>query len=169
MSKALRYANVDALPKGLQDAARKALNALPKPQAPLPIVHGIDQGHPDGDSAVLGVQRPDGVVTIASCRTQRKNKYGAVVTHVNGIRFDSKREAAYYERLCLRVQLGEVRYFLRQVPLHLPGGTRLVVDFLEVHADGSLHYVDVKGRETDAFKIKRREIQAVYPITIELA
>jgi hypothetical protein len=60
-------------------------------------------------------------------------------------------------------------FFLRQVPLHLPGGTRLVVDFLEFHADGTTHFVDAKGMKTEAFKIKKREIEAHYPITIELA
>lgn len=100
---------------------------------------------------------------------QKRSKYGAVATRVDGIRFDSKREARYYEQLKLRVASGEVRYFLRQVPIHLPGNTRLVVDFLEVMADGSLRYIDVKGRETAAFKIKRREIEAVYPIRILLA
>jgi hypothetical protein len=99
----------------------------------------------------------------------KRSKYGAVPTVVDGIRFDSKREARYYEQLKLRVVSGEVRYFLRQVPIHLPGGTRLVIDFLEFHASGEARYVDVKGRETDAFKIKRREVQAAYPIQILLA
>lgn len=145
MSKALRYANLDALPKGLQDAARKAMAALPQPQDPK-------------KQKLASANEPN----------ISKNKYGAVPTMVDGIRFDSKREARYYMRLKGQQAEGFVRYFLRQVPLHLPGGTRLVVDFVEFHADGSVHYVDVKGRETDAFKIKRREIQAVYPITIEL-
>lgn len=100
---------------------------------------------------------------------EKRSKYSAVVTYVDGIRFDSKREARYYEQLKHRKQSGELLYFLRQVPIHLPGGTRLVVDFLEFHADGSVRYVDVKGRETDAFKIKRREVQAAYPIHIFLA
>ena len=104
-----------------------------------------------------------------AARHAKPNKYGAKATHVDGIRFDSKREARYYEQLKLRVESGEVRYFLRQVPIHLPGGTRLVIDFLEFHTDGSVRYVDVKGRETPAFKIKRREIEAIYPIRILLA
>ena len=98
-----------------------------------------------------------------------RKKYRNQPTVVDGIRFDSKREAAYYTHLKLRVLAGEIRYFLRQVPIHLPGGTRLVVDFLEFHRDGSVHYVDTKGRETEAFKVKRREIQHHYPITVELA
>lgn len=105
----------------------------------------------------------------APAEPAKRNKYGAQATVVDGIRFDSKREARYYEQLKLRVESGEVRFFLRQVPLHLPGGTRLVIDFLEFLADGTQRFVDVKGRETPAFKIKRREIEAIYPIRIFLA
>jgi hypothetical protein len=97
-----------------------------------------------------------------------RRKYGNHPTTVDGIRFDSKREARYYEQLQLEKAAGLVLYFLRQVPLHLPGGTRLVVDFLVVMVDGRIRYVDAKGRETQAFRIKRREIQHHYPITVEL-
>jgi hypothetical protein len=100
---------------------------------------------------------------------KRANKYGAQVTVVDGIRFDSKREARYYERLVRERAAGLVSYFLRQVPIHLPGGTKLVIDFLVVMADGAIRHIDVKGRETTAFKIKRREVQHHYPIVIELA
>lgn len=98
-----------------------------------------------------------------------RHKYGAVAVEHDGIRFDSKAEGRYYEQLKLRVRAGEVLWFLRQTPIHLPGGTKLVVDFLEFHADGSAHFVDVKGMETEAFKIKRREVEAIYPgLQIEL-
>lgn len=99
----------------------------------------------------------------------RKSKYGAIPTVIDGIRFDSRREAKYYEQLKLRVAAGEVRMFLRQVPFHLPGGTKLVVDF-EIHeADGRVRYVDVKGRETPVFRLKKREVEHHYPVEIELA
>jgi len=69
--------------------------------------------------------------------------------------------------LKMRVKVGEVVFFLRQVPIHLPGGTKLVIDFLEFWADGSCHFVDVKGRPTPAYKIKKREVEYHYPIEIE--
>ncbi len=97
-----------------------------------------------------------------------RHKFHAQATEADGIRFSSKKEARYYMALKLRVAAGEVLFFLRQVPLHLPGGTRLVVDFLEFWADGTVHFVDTKGVKTEAFKIKQREIEAVYPITVEL-
>jgi len=98
----------------------------------------------------------------------RASKYNNHPTTVDGIRFDSKKEARYYEQLKIRRATGEVRYWLRQVPMHLPGGTRYVVDFLvffrDPHRDPE--YVDVKGKVTEVFRIKKREIEAVYPIKV---
>ena len=101
-------------------------------------------------------------------RKDVKRKYGNCPRVVDGIRFDSKREANYYEQLKLERHAGLVAYFLRQVAMHLPGGTRLVIDFVVVMTDGRIRYVDAKGRETQAFKIKRREIQHHYPVVLEL-
>jgi hypothetical protein len=99
------------------------------------------------------------------------HKYHNQPTVVDGIRFESKREARYYEQLKVRKALGEVQYWLRQVSLHLPGGTRYIVDFLVFFHDPARkpEYVDVKGRETQVFRLKRREIEHHYPIKIKLA
>lgn len=96
-----------------------------------------------------------------------RHKFRAKITERDGIKFSSKKEAAYYERLKLRVAAGEVLFFLRQVPIHLPGGVKLVVDFQEFRADGSVHFVDTKGMETESFRAKRRMVEALYPIEIE--
>jgi len=101
-------------------------------------------------------------------RLSRPNKYRAVKTNVDGMSFDSKAEARYYQQLKLRVICGDVKYFLTQVPIRLPGGTVYRADFQEFHKDGSVHYVDVKGVQTQVFKIKKREIEALYPIKIEV-
>ena len=100
----------------------------------------------------------------------RTSKYGNVATEVDGIRFDSKKEARYYEQLKLRKVAGEVLYWLRQVAVHLPGGTRYVVDFLVFFVDRTREpeYVDVKGRETPMFRVKRREIEHHYPFKVVL-
>ncbi|HEY4529359.1 MAG TPA: DUF1064 domain-containing protein [Luteimonas sp.] len=99
---------------------------------------------------------------------KRGSKYAAQPTEVDGIRFDSKAEARYYQQLKARVAAGELAYFLRQVPLHLPGRTRYVVDFVEFWADGRVRYVDVKGVETAMFRTKKRQVEALYPIKIEI-
>ena len=99
---------------------------------------------------------------------KRGSKYAAQPTEVDGIRFDSKAEARYYLQLKARVAAGEIRYFLRQVAIYLPGKTRYVVDFLEFWADGQVRYVDVKGVETQMFRLKKRQVEELYPITIEV-
>ena len=53
----------------------------------------------------------------------KKHKYKAKQTEVDSIKFPSKLEAGYYLKLKLRKQAGDIKYFLRQVPLHLPGNT----------------------------------------------
>lgn len=99
-------------------------------------------------------------------KLRRPNKYGAKATEVDGFRFDSQKEARYYRELKLREKAGDVVMFLRQVPFHLPGNTRYVVDFVEFHSDGAVLFVDVKGRETEMFKLKKRQVEDLYPITI---
>ena len=98
-----------------------------------------------------------------------KHKYNAVRTELDDIKFDSKKEARYYVNLKLRVMAGEVVTFLRQTKFHLPGGVSYSVDFQEFHADGSVHFVDVKGMQTASFKAKKKMVEEIYkPITIEI-
>ena len=98
-----------------------------------------------------------------------RHKYGARRTEVDGIRFDSRKEARYFRQLRMRQGTGEILFFLRQVPFHLPGGVRYVVDFAEFHADGTVHFVDVKGMETAQFKSKKKMVEDIYsPVKIEI-
>jgi hypothetical protein len=91
-----------------------------------------------------------------------------VRTESDGIKFDSKKEARYYDQLKLRVKSGEVLFFLRQVPLHLPGGVRYVVDFQEFHSDGTVRFVEVKGMQTKDFVMKKKMVESIYPVEIEV-
>ena len=95
------------------------------------------------------------------------HKFRAQPTESDGIKFASKKEAAYYQQLKLRQRAGEIVFFLRQVPLHLPGGVRYVVDFMEFRADGTVVFTDVKGFKTQEYKIKKRMVEELYPVTIE--
>ena len=98
-----------------------------------------------------------------------RHKYRAKRTENDGIRFDSKLEAQYYGILkLLRDNTNEVLFFLRQVPIHLPGGTKLVIDFQVFWSDGKVTFEDVKGMQTDQFKIKKREVEALYPFEIKI-
>jgi len=97
----------------------------------------------------------------------RRSKYNAIPTTVDGIRFDSKKEAAYYMDLKLRVASGETKYFLRQINFDLPGGVKYRVDFLRVDADDHPHWVDVKGVKTAMYKLKKKQVEVLYPIKLE--
>jgi hypothetical protein len=94
-------------------------------------------------------------------------KYRSQPVVVDGIRFDSKREAKAWADLMALKRTGEITMVLRQVPFHLPGGTIYRTDFLAFYADGTFRVLDAKGVETATFKIKKREVEAVYPIKIE--
>ena len=96
-----------------------------------------------------------------------RHKFNAKPTHLNGIRFASKREARLYAELVLEKEAGGVLFFLRQVPLHLPGGVKYVVDFVVFYTDGRVRFLDAKGMETPEFKTKKKIVEATYPIEIE--
>ena len=96
----------------------------------------------------------------------RRHKYNAKPNVVDGIRFDSQKEARRYVDNNLRVQSGELLFFLRQVPIHLPGKTKLVIDFVEFLADGTVEFVDTKGFQTEVFKLKKRQVEEIYPFEL---
>lgn len=101
---------------------------------------------------------------------KRRNKYGVSPPEertVAGILFASKLEASRFRDLELLKLGGAVRFFLRQVPFHLPGGVRYVVDFVVFWADGRTTFEDAKGHRTETYQLKRRQVEALYPVKIE--
>jgi hypothetical protein len=86
----------------------------------------------------------------------------------NGERFASKLEFKYKTYLDILKNTGEVVFYLTQVPIRLPGGTKYVVDFMVFYKDETIKFIDTKGVETDTFKIKKREVEAIYPFRIEV-
>lgn len=97
----------------------------------------------------------------------RRNKYNAVATVVDGIRFDSKAEARFYESLKGMVLAGQLKYFLRQVPFDLPGNVKYKCDFMMVYHNGKVAYVDVKGRRTPMYILKKKQVESLYPVEIQ--
>ena len=86
----------------------------------------------------------------------------------DGHRFPSKLEGRYYLHLKEEVKSGRVVFFLMQVPFHLPNSTKYICDFAEFHSDGSVKFVDTKGFITDSFKLKKKWVESLYPVTIEV-
>lgn len=102
----------------------------------------------------------------------KKGKYGNKKDTVNGITFDSKKEAKRYKELLLLQKAGEIGQLRLQVPYELnPGGThslKYLADFVYVDAKtGETIVEDVKGFRTREYKKKRRLMLKVHGITIK--
>ena len=98
-----------------------------------------------------------------------RNKYHAVPTIVDGIRFASKREALWYRVLRSDVKQGLVRAFECQPRFVLqpgPVAVRIVyiADFWVHYANGTEEVWDVKGVETAAFRLKAKLFRTRYPL-----
>ena len=108
-------------------------------------------------------------------RASRANKYGAVVTVVEGIWFDSAKEARRWQELRLLEQAGEIRGLERQpeYSLDISGGKvgvyRGDFRYLERTAEGgwgSVVVEDVKGIKTPVYRLKKRLLKALYAIDV---
>lgn len=100
--------------------------------------------------------------------SKMRHKFNAKGCESDNIKFSSKAERAYYHKLKFLQQSGEVIFFLMQVPFRLPGGVKYVVDFQVFHLDGTISFVDVKGVSTPLFILKKKQVEEIYPIKIEI-
>lgn len=97
-----------------------------------------------------------------------KHKFRATPVVLDDIRFASKLEGAFYSKLKLEQRAGTILFFLRQVPFHLTAGVRYVLDFMVFYADGTVRLYDVKGMETSEFIMKKKMVEVLYPVTIDI-
>lgn len=98
----------------------------------------------------------------------KKNKYNAKRTEVDGIKFHSKKESEYYQKLVLAKKAGELLHFEMQVPFEICQGRKYLLDFMERWKDGSMRYIDTKGFDTPVSKLKRAVVEEKYGIKIEV-
>lgn len=97
-----------------------------------------------------------------------KHKFGAVRCERDSIKFPSKLERRYYDKLLLMQKSGEVLFFLRQVGFDLPGGVRYFCDFQVFWTDGTVDFVDTKGKETTIGSAKIKMVEDLYPVEIKI-
>ena len=89
------------------------------------------------------------------------NKYHNRVVEVDGIRFDSRREAHRWRELRLMERVGLITELRRQVPFELIPKSRhgraikYIADFV-YRKDGEQVIEDAKGYRTDVYRLKRR-------------
>ena len=103
----------------------------------------------------------------ASAERSGSNKYGAEPVEVDGIRFDSKREARRWCALRQLEMAGEIEDLQRQVVLILHGKDealrtrtgkpmRITIDFSYVErSTGMRIYEDAKGKPTRDYEVRR--------------
>jgi len=106
-------------------------------------------------------------------RYTARSKYGAVPTVVDGIRFDSKKEARRYQELRLLEKAREIEDLTLQPIFSLKASLGTVGeyrgDFCYTDLRTGLRVVeDVKGVDTPLSKWKRRHVKAQYGIEVQL-
>ena len=97
------------------------------------------------------------------------SKMRNVRTTVDGITFDSKREANRYAELRLELLAGEIAELELQMPFSLDVNGFHVCDYVAdfVYVRNGLQVVeDAKGKPTDVYVIKRALMRAVHGIKI---
>lgn len=96
----------------------------------------------------------------------KKSKYGNKFEKAGGRLYDSKKEARYSEQLELRKLAGEIAEIHPQYCLMLDVNGKHVckyyVDFMVILKDGTIEYHEVKGFETDVWRIKWKLAKAIY-------
>ena len=99
----------------------------------------------------------------------RRAKYGNKKTIIDGIKFDSKREAQRYGALQLMLKAGLISNLRLQVPYQINvNGMKVckyVADF--VYEDKGVEIVeDVKGMRTPIYNLKKKLMKAVFGVVV---
>lgn len=99
-------------------------------------------------------------------------KYHNSKTVIDGIRFDSKKEAKRYLELKILEKAGAIKDLRRQVPYVLINKSRYgraikyVADFV-YYEDDKLVVEDVKGVRTPVYKLKKRLMAERFEIEVK--
>lgn len=121
-------------------------------------------------SAIAGLN--PGIFTSSDpvAKTGGARVKGAIPTEVNGITFDSRKEAKRYKELLLLLKAGEIGLLELQVPYQLnEGGThslKYIADFVYVRKDGTKVVEDCKGFRTREYIKKRKLMLKIHNIKI---
>lgn len=129
------------------------------------------------------MMRPDNWITRSEwerrVHTEPTRKYHAKKTEVDGILFDSTKEARRYVELKALERAGEISNLQRQVRYELIPSQKgedgkvieracsYLADFVYVDADGKTVVEDTKGIRTSAYIIKRKLMLQRYGIRIQ--
>lgn len=98
--------------------------------------------------------------------SQTKSKYRNSRTELDGVTYDSKKEARRAAELNLMLKSGEIVTLARQVRFRLTKGIEYVADFVYTTKDGEEIIEDVKGIKTDVYKLKKKLMKELRGIEI---
>jgi hypothetical protein len=108
--------------------------------------------------------------TLGRGKGQTGNKYHNIRTG----HYSSRKEAKYAAGLALRKKAGEISFWLEQVPFQLPGGIVHRLDFavfINASDDSAcycVHWIEVKGKDLAMGRLKRKQVEEIYGINIEV-
>lgn len=100
------------------------------------------------------------------------SKYGNRKTVIDGIAFDSYKEARRYMELRLLERAGKLKALELQVPFELlpkcgkNRAVKYVADFVYWDKDGNKIVEDAKGYRTEVYKLKKKMMLALLGIEI---
>lgn len=77
--------------------------------------------------------------------------------------YASKREAEYAELLDMQKRTGVIADWFKQVRIPLTDKISYIADFQVCNLDGTVRYVEIKGFETEAWKLKYRLLEELRP------
>lgn len=94
------------------------------------------------------------------------SKFRNVRQTYEGFSYDSKFEAEYAAELDLRLKAHDIAGWERQFKIELRVGDKLIAryfcDFRITHNDGTYELVEIKGIETEVYRLKRKLLEACW-------
>lgn len=105
------------------------------------------------------------------CKQCAPRKYRNLKTEVDGILFDSQKEAQHYRDLLARQRAGEICDLVLQpvFPIVVNGRkiAKYIADFkYRDLKTGATIILDAKGMRTDVYQLKKKLVEALYNIQI---
>lgn len=98
--------------------------------------------------------------------TRQKSKYGNINRTYNGRTYHSKLEAKYAQDLDILQKAGEVVSWEPQYKISLDVNNQHIcnyyVDFRVEYTNRRIELVEVKGFETEIYRLKRKLMEALY-------
>ncbi len=99
-------------------------------------------------------------------RIIKQSKYGNVKKIYNNRSYMSKKEAAYAQELDLRIKAHDIKSWKPQVKIDLQSNgyhiCNYYIDFEITHNDDLIEFVEVKGFETEVWRLKWKLLESLY-------